>query len=397
MSRSNGIIVWVANGSESFGTRQMIVSLARGLEGAGYTPLLMSTGRGALESQWRQYGWRLAHTSERADDLPVAAGSVFNRLGAVRQWQRHERDVVATLRDSRRHIFATQFVKAVIGLRPYHLAAVQFLARQTNAVPIWEMPNSLSAKRFALSRYYYWLRLAGSDMRLVPLSRYALGTLGPLRRRATQIYPAAETGRFDPELVQGLSRGQLGLPSDVELTVGLFARVNPVKGQGVMLDAVERLAREGIRVAVLMVGAHSGEPYSIELRQLVQDRKMEGSVVVVDAAPDVEKYYSAIDVAVNWRLDAEPFGISVVEAMLMEKPVLAHRLGGPSESVIDGQTGWLAGDPSVATLCDSLLCVIQDRPDWERRGQLGRQRALKLFNQEERTNRYRRLIEGGPH
>lgn len=393
MDRGN--VVWVSRGDESFGTRQMICSLADGLCGVGFTPGLITTVRGDLEEEWLGREWPLQRLPEWREQLPVADGTFRERLGAVRQWHRQEEALLAHLKLEHPPFVRPPRVRAVIGLRPYHLGAVTFLAKSAGAVPIWEMPNSLSPRRMALSRPYYALRLLRSPIRLVPLSQYSAATLGALRSRATVIYPAADGDRFDPGRVRGYTRKDLGLPVDADMTVGLFARVEPVKGHHILIDSVRNLRGQGIRIGVLIVGARQGDRYAGELRKLVVSCGLADSIVIRDAVSDIERYYSAIDVAVNWRVDAEPFGISILEAMLMAKPVLAHGLGGPSETVIDGQTGWLAPDPSSGTLSRFLIRVAEERGRWDTYGRSGRRRARDLFGQGERTKRYCQLIEGG--
>ncbi len=73
---------------------------------------------------------------------------------------------------------------------------------------------------------------------------------------------------------------------------------------------------------------------------------------------------------------AEPFGIVALEAMSRGKPVIASRIGGLADIVIDGETGFLVapGDPDV--LQKAIQCLLDDPLRRERMGQMGRDRVV---------------------
>src|SRR5699024_684111 len=53
---------------------------------------------------------------------------------------------------------------------------------------------------------------------------------------------------------------------------------------------------------------------------------------------DLHNFYASIDVMINGRLNAEPFGISIAESLGAGVPVIAYNLGGPQEMVEEGKT-----------------------------------------------------------
>ena len=75
----------------------------------------------------------------------------------------------------------------------------------------------------------------------------------------------------------------------------------------------------------------------------------------------------------------EPFGIINLEAMSCETPVVASRVGGIKEVVVDGETGFLVppGDPGA--LADRLSVLLSDADLAKRRGEAGRRRVLEEF------------------
>ena len=79
----------------------------------------------------------------------------------------------------------------------------------------------------------------------------------------------------------------------------------------------------------------------------------------------------------------EHFGIVPLEAMLARRPVLAAKSGGPTETVVDGRTGWLCDveKPEEWTSVMESILLRMTAEDVERMGQEGRRRVLEHFSQ----------------
>ncbi|KAF1919740.1 hypothetical protein BDU57DRAFT_593507 [Ampelomyces quisqualis] len=86
----------------------------------------------------------------------------------------------------------------------------------------------------------------------------------------------------------------------------------------------------------------------------------------------------------------EHFGIVPLEAMLAGTPVLAANEGGPTETVISGQTGWLRDVSKVQEWTEVMRIVLEDR-DGEQRlqemGRWGRQRVVAEFSKDKMGER----------
>jgi glycosyltransferase involved in cell wall biosynthesis len=78
----------------------------------------------------------------------------------------------------------------------------------------------------------------------------------------------------------------------------------------------------------------------------------------------------------------EPFGLVIVEAMAMERPVVASRLGGPGEIVRDGHEGVLVDPRHPEEIAEALLRLAADPALRTRLGRAGRARALECFGAE---------------
>jgi alpha-maltose-1-phosphate synthase len=81
----------------------------------------------------------------------------------------------------------------------------------------------------------------------------------------------------------------------------------------------------------------------------------------------------------------EPFGLVILEAMACETPVVASRVGGIPEIVVEGETGYLVDyDPTdlesfTSALADRLEKLLRDPTLAARMGKAGRERVLQHF------------------
>ncbi|PVI03611.1 glycosyltransferase family 4 protein [Periconia macrospinosa] len=81
----------------------------------------------------------------------------------------------------------------------------------------------------------------------------------------------------------------------------------------------------------------------------------------------------------------EHFGIVPLEAMLVGTPVLAANEGGPTETVVSGQTGWLRDVSKVQDWTEVMRIALEDGEGEERlkeMGKWGRERVISTFSKE---------------
>jgi trehalose synthase len=77
---------------------------------------------------------------------------------------------------------------------------------------------------------------------------------------------------------------------------------------------------------------------------------------------------------------AEGFGLTVAEAMWKARPVIASRVGGIQEQIVDGETGVLLDDPrDLAAFGAAIATLLDDEPAAERMGSRARERVRDRF------------------
>jgi N-acetyl-alpha-D-glucosaminyl L-malate synthase BshA len=153
-------------------------------------------------------------------------------------------------------------------------------------------------------------------------------------------------------------------------------------------------SRQRERTRLLVLAGGDFAPH----RALVDSLGIADRVTVLAAVPDVESYIGASDVAL-YTSDHESFGLSILESMFHDLPVLATRAGGIPEVVTDGETGRLHPVGDIEGFAASLDAIVLDRGRSTAMGKKGGRRARELFSAErivaEYVDYYRHVIRDG--
>jgi len=190
-------------------------------------------------------------------------------------------------------------------------------------------------------------------------------------------------------------RAKWGLPegAPVLVTVG---RLAPAKGHAGLLEAVEALARDarwqGLRLLIVGTGA-----LLPELQRQAAELGLTERVIFCGFHRDVVPFLQAADVFVLPSVQ-EGLSLSALEAMALGKPVVACRVGGTPEVVVDGETGLLVAPGEPTELARALEQLLADPAEGRRMGEAGRRRVREAFDLEQMVSKieaiYRDLIAG---
>lgn len=197
------------------------------------------------------------------------------------------------------------------------------------------------------------------------------------RRPQRLVYPGASLERFDA--VRGESpavlRASLALPAAGPL-IGIVGRLQRWKGMHTAIAAMAQVrARHPEAHLVIVGGRHDPEPrYENELRALAKRTGTESAVTYAGFQADIPRWMQAMDVIVH-ASDREPFGIVVVEAMALGKPIVAGAEGGPAEIITPGVDGLLAPFGDVDALAVAIMRFLDDPALASRCGASARRRA----------------------
>jgi len=191
-------------------------------------------------------------------------------------------------------------------------------------------------------------------------------------------------------------RAQWGLPEHgpILVTVG---RLAPQKGHRYLLEAVRLLLRDErwSDVRLLIVGTGSLLP---RLRQEAEEQGLSGRVAFCGFHRDVLPFLAVADIFVLPSVQ-EGLSLSALEAMALGKPVVACRVGGTPEVVVDGETGLLVAPADPGELARALGWLMVNREEAQAMGRAGQRRVKEAFDLEQMVSRiegiYRKLVTGG--
>jgi glycosyltransferase involved in cell wall biosynthesis len=120
------------------------------------------------------------------------------------------------------------------------------------------------------------------------------------------------------------------------------------------------LARHPDAHLVIVGGAHETEPdYPVALAEQVRRLSLAGHITFAGFRTEIPRWMHAMDIVVH-ASDTEPFGIVVIEAMALGKPVVAGAAGGPAEVITEGVDGLLAPYGDSGVLATAILRYLDD-------------------------------------
>jgi glycosyltransferase involved in cell wall biosynthesis len=164
-------------------------------------------------------------------------------------------------------------------------------------------------------------------------------------------------------------------------TVAFAGRLVREKGVDVLIRAFARTA-EKIPSAKLLIAGDGPEMERIKL--LISDLNISSSVTLYGhtSHQEIDGVLHGAWVQVVPSVWAEPFGITVVEAMMRGTAVLASGSGGLKEIVADGECGYLVPPGDVDALSEKLLLLLGDKDLCVSLGGAGRLRAESRFSED---------------
>lgn len=267
----------------------------------------------------------------RRESSVLRAVPLAGRLGAI---------VVEIARAARSHdvVYANSqkaFVLSAI--------AAMFVSRPL----IWHLHDIISSDHFATIQRRLQIVLANRcATKVIVPSRAAAAAFLAAGGREDLVEVVANGLDVEPETsTPSALRRELGLPEG--LVVGVFSRLAEWKGQHVLVKALARLP--GVSCIVVGDALFGEQAYAVSLGKLVEELGLADRVRFLGQRSDVPTLMRAVDVMVHPSIDPEPFGRTLVEAMLAGVPVIATDAGAASDILEAGRAGTLVppNDPDV--------------------------------------------------
>lgn len=189
--------------------------------------------------------------------------------------------------------------------------------------------------------------------------------------------------RFNPDSVGSGEQMKLaiGIPKNA-FVVGFIGRRVREKGLGEFLKAMILLSDRYPHLWTLVIGDRLDSDHAKGIEQDFKDaREILGSrLVSLGLRDDIPQLISAMDLFClpSWR---EGMPRSIIEAMMLSKPVLATDIRGSREEVVSEETGLLVPLRSPEALAKAAERFLCNQRWTDQLGRAGRKRALALFDE----------------
>lgn len=162
--------------------------------------------------------------------------------------------------------------------------------------------------------------------------------------------------------------------------IGTVANLFPRKGYEYLIEALVTVKEVYPDICYVIVG-EGPTSYQEQLVGLVKEKRLESNVLFAGFQENVFEFLNAFDVFVLPSL-MEGFGIALLEAMAMSKPIVACKVGGVPEVIKDGVTGMLVPPKDSKSLATALLKILKDDQTKIRLGLAAREIVETQFTRE---------------
>ena len=351
-----------------------LLSLTAALDERWQSHLLLPSP-GKLGERWRAQGWQV-HIIPYRGATAFFVPQIWSRFPVVRRFAR---------------LLKAESIDLVHS--DYHTLPFIAAAAQLAKVPlVWTVHGWWFKPKFWQRGFF---RMQATIARSRAIRDGFLGTPPFMpAEQAPIIYSGINTARFTPELDGACLRQELDIPPTAKV-VAMVARFQLVKGHHVFQAIAEDIARQDPDVQFIVAGddafgVGADRRYRDEMlanaksSPLLRDR-----LHYIGFRDDIEQVYAAADVTVC-ASDFESYGKANLEAMACGKPVVSTRRGGPAETIVDGESGFLTDADSLA---QPVIRLLNDAELRQQIGQAGRARVCRHFSADAAAAAYTRVFE----
>ena len=273
---------------------------------------------------------------------------------------------------------------------PYHMGFATILTKKILKKPLvlslmgWDTYDPIRPVPKILYPYLA-LVMNSSDMITSPSQDLANHAREQGCKKDIEIIPhGIDIDKFNPNNDGIEIRRRLG-DKDDEIVALSIQRLYPRKKMEYLISAIAKVVKKDLNVKFVIGGEG---PESEKLENLAKELNID-NIIFTGFISDKElpKFYSTCDIFVL-HSTYEAFGIVLVEAGAMGKPIVATTVGAVPEVVEDGKTGLLVPPMDSEALADAILKLAENKKLREEMGKKGREKAIKKYDWSGITEKY---------
>lgn len=174
-----------------------------------------------------------------------------------------------------------------------------------------------------------------------------------------------------------------------EIVIANIGRLSPEKGQLQFLLVARELLKkyDDIRIVIIGIG-----PDQDRLEQFVSENGFEDKAIFAGYRTDMNDVYKDIDLVVQSSF-TEGMPNVILEALLMEVPVIATDVGGTKEVIVDGKTGVLVEPGDLDALLSAIKEFLKNRSIHKKKAIEGRKDIIERFDHSNRVSKLQNVYQ----
>lgn len=171
--------------------------------------------------------------------------------------------------------------------------------------------------------------------------------------------------------------------------VTLAGRIEPAKGQALLVSALEKLENPNIKL--MFIGDAMESEYLDQFKDSIAAKGLTNQTIFTGFVDNVQDLMAISDCVVL-ATNKETFGMVLVEAMHAETAVLASNSGGPLEIINHEQDGLLFNSGCTKDLAQKLTLLIKNPDIRDNYASLGKAKAIAKFESKQQFNNIATLL-----
>jgi len=185
-------------------------------------------------------------------------------------------------------------------------------------------------------------------------------------------------------------RKKLGITPQKNVII-VVANLILYKGHIDLLEAARKVLKHIPKTLFLLVGEDRG--IGENLKRISIDLGIGEKVRFLGLRNDIHQLLAASDLSVLSSHE-EGFSNVILESMAAGLPIVATNVGGNSEAVVNGVTGWLVPPKNPDAMAEKIVDLLHDPQKARSWGKQGRKRVNKKFTIERMVQEHIKLYEG---
>ena len=230
------------------------------------------------------------------------------------------------------------------------------LSKKLN-LPLITSVHSRFRKQNFFKNYYNSVLTRGNY--IIAISKHIqnsiINSFPNLKSRIKVIYRGVDQNLFNKNNIPAsrmINQLKLMEIKDDKPVILMASRPKLWKGQMMLIEALSLIQTD---FQCILIGSSDGRPsFQKKLINLINKYDLGTKIKLTPSTSDIQAAFMLGDVIVMPSIDPEPFGRIIIEGQSLEKIVIGFDQGGISETIIDGQTGFLAKPKSSSSLAEKI-------------------------------------------